>query len=166
MDGIALEIWNKKLLLSRQKRQQAYKECVELSVSRGYYSSNRLPALIYDAAAESQLPPGIHVIDMVQPPGMGIPTIADMDPHQTTVAAALAAKSSAETPRKARWEVRFESMGREPSRPPTAPITDMGRAQRLPYMSWWRHQMPVSLRPLGARSSHWNMPQRPSRPRA
>ena len=53
MDGIALEIWNKKLLLSRQKRQQAYKECVELSVSRGYYSSNRLPALIYDAAAES-----------------------------------------------------------------------------------------------------------------
>ncbi len=29
-----------------------------------------------------------------------------------------------------------------------------------------RHQMPVSLRPLGARSSHWYMPQTPSSPRA
>ena len=27
-------------------------------------------------------------------------------------------------------------------------------AQRLSYSSWRRHQMPVSLRPLGARSSH------------
>jgi hypothetical protein len=35
-----------------------------------------------------------------------------------------------------------------------------------PYSSWRRHQMPVSLRPLGARSSHWYMPQRPSSPRA
>ena len=44
-------------------------------------------------------------------------------------------------------------------------------AQRAPvpgfaYSSWRRHQMPVSLRPLGARSSHWYMPQRPSSPRA
>src|SRR6266404_5585390 len=36
----------------------------------------------------------------------------------------------------------------------------------LSYSSWRRHQTPVSLRPLGARSSHWYMPQRPSRPRA
>ena len=28
-------------------------------------------------------------------------------------------------------------------------------AQPLPYSSWRRHQTPVSLRPLGARSSHW-----------
>src|SRR5262245_36255915 len=35
-----------------------------------------------------------------------------------------------------------------------------------PYSSWRCHQMPLSLRPLGARSSHWYMPQRPSRPRA
>jgi protease I len=34
------------------------------------------------------------------------------------------------------------------------------------YSSWRRHQTPVSLRPLGARSSHWYMPQRPSSPRA
>jgi len=38
-------------------------------------------------------------------------------------------------------------------------------AQRLSYSSWRRHQTPVSLRPLGARSSHWYMPQRPSTPR-
>ena len=34
------------------------------------------------------------------------------------------------------------------------------------YSSWRRHHIPVSLRPLGARSSHWYMPQRPSSPRA
>jgi predicted dinucleotide-binding enzyme len=34
-----------------------------------------------------------------------------------------------------------------------------------PYSSWRRHQTPVSLRPRGARSSHWYMPQRPSSPR-
>jgi hypothetical protein len=34
------------------------------------------------------------------------------------------------------------------------------------YSSCRRHQMRVSLRPLGARSSHWYMPHRPSSPRA
>jgi len=34
------------------------------------------------------------------------------------------------------------------------------------YSSCRRHHMPVSLRPLGARSSHWYMPQMPSSPRA
>ena len=38
--------------------------------------------------------------------------------------------------------------------------------QRLLYSPWRRHHMPVSLRPRGARSSHWYMPQRPSSPRA
>jgi hypothetical protein len=38
--------------------------------------------------------------------------------------------------------------------------------QPLLYSSWRRHQTPVSLRPVGARSSHWYMPQRPSSPRA
>src|SRR5438552_7733225 len=33
------------------------------------------------------------------------------------------------------------------------------------YSSWRRNQRSVSLRPLGARSSHWYMPQRPSSPR-
>src|SRR5512135_2175809 len=56
-----------------------------------------------DAAAPAHVRPGIriHAIDIVQPPGMRIPPIADMDPPHTTVTAALATKSSAEAPRKA-----------------------------------------------------------------
>ncbi|MGH8577100.1 MAG: hypothetical protein ACREXJ_09345, partial [Gammaproteobacteria bacterium] len=50
----------------------------------------------------------IHAIDIVQPPGIGISPIADMDAHQTIVTAALAAESSAETPKKARWEARSD----------------------------------------------------------
>jgi hypothetical protein len=52
----------------------------------------------------------IHAIDIVQPPGMGMPPIDDMDAHQAIVTAALAAKASAETPRKARREARSETM--------------------------------------------------------
>src|ERR1700738_5533741 len=71
-----------------------------------------------DAAAPGHVCPGIriHVIDIVQPPGSGISPIADMDAHQTIVTAALAAKSSAETPKKARWEARSETMRRGISR--------------------------------------------------
>ena len=56
------------------------------------------------AAAPGHVCPGIriHAIDMLQPPGIGIPLIFDMAPHQTTVTPALAAKSSDKTPRKAR----------------------------------------------------------------
>src|SRR5215510_16596245 len=65
-----------------------------------------------DAAAPGQLCPGIriHAIDIVQPPGIAIPPIADMDAHQKIVAAALAAQSSAATPKKARSEARLEGM--------------------------------------------------------
>jgi hypothetical protein len=68
-----------------------------------------------DAAAPGQVCPGIriHAIDIVQPPGIGISAIADMDAHQTIVTAALAAKSSAETAKKARWKARSETMRRE-----------------------------------------------------
>jgi len=57
-----------------------------------------------DAAAPVQVCPGIRIqaIDIVQPPGIGISPIDDMDAHQAIVAAALAAKSSADTPKKAR----------------------------------------------------------------
>ena len=43
-----------------------------------------------DAAAPAHVCPGIriHAIDIVQPPGMGIPPIADMDVHQAIVTAA------------------------------------------------------------------------------
>jgi hypothetical protein len=52
----------------------------------------------------------IHTIDIVQSPGIGIPCIADIEAHQTIVSAALIAKSDAEMPTKARWEIRWESM--------------------------------------------------------
>ena len=39
-------------------------------------------------------------------------------------------------------------------------------AHRLSYSSCRRHQKPFSLRPRGARSSHWYMPHKPSSPRA
>jgi hypothetical protein len=56
-----------------------------------------------DAAAPGHVCSGIriHAIDIVQPPGIGISPIADMDAHQKVVSAVLAAKSSAETPKKA-----------------------------------------------------------------
>ena len=58
------------------------------------------------AAAPGHVCPGIRIqaIDMVQPPGIDISPIADMDSHPAIVSAALAAKSSAETPKKARSE--------------------------------------------------------------
>jgi len=48
---------------------------------------------------------------MVQPPGIGMALMAAMEAHQTTVTAELAAKSSAETARKACWDGRSEAMG-------------------------------------------------------
>jgi hypothetical protein len=57
-----------------------------------------------DAAAPIHVCPGIriHAIDMLQPPGIGIPPIADMDAQEWIVAAVLATRSSAEMPKKAR----------------------------------------------------------------
>jgi hypothetical protein len=57
-----------------------------------------------ETQAPSQLCPGIniHAMDIVQPPGMDIPCICDMEEHQRIVTAALLAKSNAETPKKAR----------------------------------------------------------------
>ena len=68
-----------------------------------------------DAATPGHVWPGIriHAIDIVQPPVIGIPPIADMDAHQTIVPAVLAAKTSAEMPTSARWEARSEDMRRE-----------------------------------------------------
>src|SRR5215469_2074173 len=73
-----------------------------------------------DAAAPSQVCPGIriHAIDIVQPPGIGMPFIADMEAHQTMVTTALAAKTRAERPKNARSEDHSDTMRRELSRPP------------------------------------------------
>src|SRR5882724_810778 len=69
-----------------------------------------------DAAAPGHVCPGIriHAIDIVEPPGVDIPPIADMDAHQTIVTAALAAKSSAET--LIAWRIRRGGATRRPSR--------------------------------------------------
>src|SRR5437016_3677199 len=79
-----------------------------------------------DAAVPGHVCPGIriHAMHIVQPPGIGISPIADMDAHQTMVTAALAGKSTAETPKKARWEsweARSVTMRREISRSAVAP---------------------------------------------
>src|SRR5258707_7563801 len=65
-----------------------------------------------DAAAPAHVCPGIriHAIGIVQPPGIGISPIADMDAHQTIVTAVLAANSSPEMPKKARSEARRDIM--------------------------------------------------------
>jgi hypothetical protein len=64
------------------------------------------------AAAPGHVCPGIriHAIDIVQPPDIGIPPIADMEAHHTIVTVVLAAKSNAETPKKAWWEARSAAM--------------------------------------------------------
>jgi hypothetical protein len=58
-----------------------------------------------DAVAQGHVCPGIriHSIDIVQPPGMGISLIADIDVHRRTAAAVLTVKSRARTAKKARW---------------------------------------------------------------
>src|SRR5829696_3031037 len=67
-----------------------------------------------DAAAPGHVCPGIriHAIDIVQPPGIGMVPIADIDAHHPIVIAALTAKSSVETPRKVRSERWVDVMGR------------------------------------------------------
>src|SRR5215469_13203324 len=72
-----------------------------------------------DAAAPDHVCPGIRiqVIDIVQPPGIGIWPIAAMDEHQTIVTVTQAAKSSAGTPSKARSDTCPETMRGEVSSP-------------------------------------------------
>src|SRR5882672_469587 len=92
-----------------------------------------------ETAAPGHVCPGIriHAIDIVQPPGIGISPIADMDAHQAIVTAALAAKSSAETPK-----TLAEKLARKPSvvRSPVAGCATDNHdfAQRLSYSSWRR----------------------------
>jgi hypothetical protein len=65
-----------------------------------------------DAAVPIHVCPGIRIqaIVIVQPPGIGISPLADMEPHQCTVTIALTAKRSADVPKKARCEDRSETM--------------------------------------------------------
>jgi len=65
---------------------------------------------INDAAAPRLVCPGIriHAIDIVQPPGIVISPIADMELHQRIVNKVLTTKSRAESPKNALWEIRSE----------------------------------------------------------
>ena len=65
-----------------------------------------------DTMAPGHVCPGIdiHTMDIVQPPGIGIPPIADIEAHQAIVTAVLATKSSAEMPRNVFSEVRSEAI--------------------------------------------------------
>src|SRR5206468_9580617 len=94
-----------------------------------------------DAAAPGQVCPDIrtHAIDIVQPPGIGISPIADMDAHQAIVPAALAAKSSAETPKTPAGKLaRNPCVVRSPV--PRLRHDNHDFAQPLLYSSWRRHQ--------------------------
>jgi hypothetical protein len=75
-----------------------------------------------DAAALAHVCPGIriHVIDIVQPTGIGISPIVDIDADHMIVTAVLAAKRSAETPKNACWETRSETRRSEISGPSVA----------------------------------------------
>src|SRR5215475_9663295 len=77
------------------------------------------------AAAPGHVCPGIriHAIDIVQPPGIGMSPIADMELHQTIVTPALAAKSNADTLRNARSVARSGAMRREISSPAVCAMT-------------------------------------------
>src|SRR5690349_14054958 len=65
-----------------------------------------------DAAAPDHVCPGIgiHIIDMVQLPGIGISPIADMRAPQAIVIAALAEKTTPEAPRKTRRALTTRSL--------------------------------------------------------
>lgn len=56
--------------------------------------------------------------------------------------------------------------GTSPATRPARRLLEADVTHWLSYSSWRRHQWPVSLRPRGARSSHWYMPHRASSPRA
>jgi hypothetical protein len=64
-----------------------------------------------DAALVSHVCPGIgiHIIDIFQPPGIGM-SMDDIDAAQPIVSAALVAKSSAAAPKKARLGTLAEAM--------------------------------------------------------
>jgi hypothetical protein len=53
MDGIGLELWTKKLLLCRYKRQREYHRLAELSLTSRAFATEPLPTALYQAAAEN-----------------------------------------------------------------------------------------------------------------
>ena len=77
----------------------------------------------------------------MKPLGIDIAPIPDMAVLQTIVAAALAAKRSADTPRKTRWAARAESMACRPSALPGLPASESAAVKKAVT----RAPAPVSL---------------------
>jgi len=73
---------------------------------------------INDAAARGHVCPHIrdHVIDIDQPPGIGVSPIADIETHATAISAALAINSEAQTPKNTRREAAVDNDVVETSR--------------------------------------------------
>jgi hypothetical protein len=53
MDGIGLELWNKKLLECRYKRQRDYRALAELSMTSRAFATEPLPTALFQAAADN-----------------------------------------------------------------------------------------------------------------
>ncbi len=53
MDGIGLELWNKKLLQGRYKRQRDFRACAELSLTHREYSVEPLSTTLFQAGADN-----------------------------------------------------------------------------------------------------------------
>lgn len=53
MDGIGLELWNKKLLQARYKRQRDFRACAELSLTHREYSVQPLSNTLFESAADN-----------------------------------------------------------------------------------------------------------------
>jgi hypothetical protein len=68
-----------------------------------------------EAVAPAHVCPGsrIHAIDIVQPPGIGISPVADMELHHVVVTAVQTTNSIATIPKKARREA-FSETSRAP----------------------------------------------------
>jgi hypothetical protein len=54
----------------------------------------------------------IHIIDKFQPPGIGMPFMADIESHNEIVSVALATNNSAAIPKKFRCEVRANAISK------------------------------------------------------
>jgi len=105
------------------------------------------------------LPGGVTRTGMVPPGAGGLPSMLEpeiMGPPIVWLASAAAAGVRDERIVAAEFEQWLENER------PRLPVV----AYWWSYSSWRRHHMPASLRPSGARSSHWYVPHRMSSPRA
>jgi hypothetical protein len=85
---------------------------------------------INDAAARGHVCPHIrdHVIDIDQPPGIGVSPIADIDIHAIAVSVALATNSNAEMPKNTCRDVAVDAEAAEISQRRALPLASVAAA--------------------------------------